>query len=100
MRSLVALLVAGGTLMPAGGAMARDMRLPKTDAAALQKMCTEIGGAFSQGTARYGCGTDCKGGAGTDCVVTCEPDKPCVAQVIGGRRPHSVAQALAPGKKR
>ena len=100
MRSLTALLVLSGTLVLAGAAQARDIRLPKTSADDLQKICTSVGGSFSPGTDRYGCGTDCKGGKGTDCLVTCTPDGPCNGQVIGGRRPRTIEQALAPGKKK
>ena len=100
MRSLTALLVLSGTLIIAGAALARDLRLPKTSADDLQKICTSVGGSFSPGTDRYGCGTDCKGGKGTDCLVTCAPDRSCTAQVIGAHRPRTVEQALAPGKKK
>jgi hypothetical protein len=100
MRTLTALLVLSGTLILAGAAQARDLRLPKTSADELQKICTTVGGSFSPGTDRYGCGTDCKGGKGTDCLVTCAPDRPCTAQIIGARRPRTIEQALAPGKKK
>ena len=100
MRSLTALLVVGGTLLVAGAAFARDLKLPKTGADELQKICTAVGGSFSPGTDRYGCGTDCKGGKGTDCLVTCAPNASCTAQIIGARRPRTVEQALAPGKKK
>jgi len=100
MRSLTALIVLSGTLIMAGAVQARDLRLPKTSADDLQKICTSVGGSFSPGTDRYGCGTDCKGGKGTDCLVTCAPDKPCTGQVIGAHRPRTIEQALAPGKKK
>lgn len=100
MRRSIALLVLGGSLALAGAASARDIHLPKTGADELKQVCDKVGGSFSQGTARYGCGTDCKGGKGTDCVVTCEPDKRCDGQVIGARRPRTVEQALAPAKKK
>ena len=100
MRTLTALLVLSGTLVLAGAAQARDLRLPKTSADDLQKICTAVGGSFSPGADRYGCGTDCKGGKGTDCLVTCSPDKPCTGQIIGARRPRTIEQALAPGKKK
>jgi hypothetical protein len=99
-RYAITLLVLSGSLALGGAALARDMRLPKTSAADLQKICEKVGGSFSAGTTLYGCGTDCHGGKGTDCLVNCEPDKRCNAQVIGGRRPRTVEQALAPGKKR
>jgi hypothetical protein len=99
MRTLTALLVLSGALVLGGAAQASDVRLPKTSADELQKICTAAGGSFSPGADRYGCGTDCKGGKGTDCVVTCAPDKRCTGQVIGAHRPRTVEQALAPGKK-
>jgi hypothetical protein len=75
--------------------------LPKTSPDALKSACDTAGGKFSQGSMGYGCGTDCKGGPGTDCIVHCFPGKKkCTAQVIGGRRPHSVAQALTKSYKR
>ena len=100
MRTLTALLALSGALVLGGAALATDIRLPKTGADDLQKICTNVGGSFSPGTDRYGCGTDCKGGKGTDCLVTCAPDKPCTAQVIGAKRPRTIEQALAPGKKK
>lgn len=100
MRILNALLVVSGTLAIGGTALARDTHLPKASADELKQVCEKIGGSFSQDTQRYGCGTNCHGGPGTDCTVTCEPEHRCIAQGIGGRRPHSIEQALAPGKKR
>jgi hypothetical protein len=99
-RILTALLIVSATLAIGSASMARDIHLPKTSADALKQVCEKVGGSFSQGTQRYGCGTDCKGGKGTDCLVTCEADQRCDAQVIGGRRPHTVEQALAPAKKK
>jgi hypothetical protein len=99
-RILTALLVVSGTLAIGGASLARDVHLPKTSADQLKQICDKVGGSFSQGTARYGCGTDCKGNKGTDCLVSCEPDKPCDAQGIGGKRPRSVEQALMPNKKK
>ena len=100
MRYFTILLVLTGALAAAAPSLANDLTLPKTAADALKAACAKAGGKYSEGDNIYGCGTDCKGGAGTDCLVTCEPDKRCTAQVIGGRRPRSVEQALAPGKKR
>ncbi len=101
MRHSTALLVLIGALAVSAPAMARDIYLPKTSAEALKATCDKIGGSFSQDPKRYGCGTDCKGGKGTDCIVSCEPDRRCIAQVIGGRRPRTVMDALVkPTKKR
>jgi hypothetical protein len=77
-----------------GAALARDMTLPKTTAEQLKAACDKAGGHFSQGDRNYGCGTDCQGKPGTDCMVNCTAAQKCAAQVIGGRRPRSVAEAL------
>jgi hypothetical protein len=93
-RHRIALLVLTGALALNSAANAKDITLPKTSPEAVKSACTKAGGKFSQDTKSYGCGTDCHGGQGTDCVVYCETDQKCTAQVIGGRRPHSVAAAL------
>lgn len=94
MRSLTALLILAGALALGGAAAARDLTLPKTTADALKTVCEKAGGTFSTGPHSYGCGTNCQGGPGTDCIVHCAADAKCTAQVIGGRRPRSVAEAL------
>lgn len=94
MRHPIILLILTGALAFTGTALARDMTLPKTDADALKALCAKAGGSFSTGPRGYGCGTDCKGGPGTDCIVHCAADTKCTAQVIGGRRPRSIAEAL------
>jgi hypothetical protein len=93
-RHLTAFLVLAGALALGSAATAKDLTLPKTSAEAIKSACDKAGGKFSQDAKSYGCGTDCHGGQGTDCVVYCETDQECTAQVIGGRRPHSVAAAL------
>ena len=93
-RKLTALLVLSGTLALCGTALARDIHLQKMSADALKQVCDKVGGSFSQDPQRYGCGTDCKGGKGTDCTVSCVAGQRCIAQVIGGRRPHTIEQAL------
>ena len=85
----------GATLALGDAAHARDMSLPATSADALKAICDKAGGKFSQDAAHYGCGTDCLGKPGTDCMVNCAPGQKCIAQVIGSRRPHTVAAALA-----
>jgi hypothetical protein len=99
-RHLTVLLILTGALALTGAALARDMTLPKTSAEALKTACDKAGGKFSQDATIYGCGTDCQGHSGTDCTVNCTADQKCTAQVIGARRPHSVAEALTkPAKK-
>jgi hypothetical protein len=88
------LLVLSATLAVAGPALARDIRMPKMSAAELKGVCDKVGGKFSQDPQHYGCGTDCNGAAGTDCIVSCAADGNCLAQVIGARRPHNVTDAL------
>ena len=101
MRHLTALLVLTGVLALNGAALARDLTFPKTTAEALKSACDKAGGKFSQGAKDYGCGTDCKGGPGTDCIVHCEAEQKCTAQVMGSGRPRSVAEALTkPERKR
>ncbi|HZD90404.1 MAG TPA: hypothetical protein VE224_09920, partial [Pseudolabrys sp.] len=95
LRILTAALVLSALAFAYGPSSARDVRLHiKMSPQALQQACTDAGGHFSQGEAIYGCGTDCHGNAGTDCTVTCRPGKLCIAQTMGGRRAHTVAQAL------
>ncbi|MGC1466825.1 MAG: hypothetical protein WA792_13930 [Pseudolabrys sp.] len=100
MRHLTASLILTGailtgTLALGGAAHARDLTFPALNADALKSACATAGGKFSQDSSGYDCGTDCKGGPGTDCVVHCADGQKCTAQVSGGgRRPHSVAAAL------
>jgi hypothetical protein len=94
------LLVLTGALVLGGAALAKDLTLPKMDAAALKGVCNKAGGKFSEGPQRYGCGTNCHGGPGTDCIVNCARGEKCNAQVIGARRPHSVAEALTKPERR
>lgn len=94
MRNLTALFVLTGALALNGAALARDLTLPKTSPDELKATCEKAGGKFSQDSRGIGCGTDCLGKPGTACTVFCPTDQKCTAQVIGGRRPHSVAEAL------
>lgn len=108
MRSLTALLILTSALalclalslaLPRP-ASARDLTFPKTSAGQLKAACDRAGGKFSQGDRNYGCGTDCQGKPGTDCMVTCTVTQKCTAQVIGARRPRSVADALTKPARR
>ena len=94
MRHLTYLLILTGSLALGGAALARDLTLPKTTPEQLKDACTKAGGKFSQDASGYDCGTDCNGKPSTDCTVHCTADQKCVAQVIGARRPRSVAEAL------
>jgi hypothetical protein len=97
-RPITNLVILAGALSlclaPGTPSLARDLTLPKTTADQLKAACDKAGGTFSHGEKLYGCGTDCAGKPGTDCTVNCTADKKCSAQVIGGRRPRSVADAL------
>ena len=75
-------------------APARDQSMGRHSADDLKAVCAKVGGSFSQGKERYGCGTNCRGAPGTDCIVSCDASQKCSAQVIGARRPHSIESAL------
>ncbi len=94
MRNPTVLLILIGALGFGAPSFARDIHVHKTSVEALKSACEKAGGRFSQDKGGYGCATNCKGGVGSDCIVTRKADQGCVAQVIGGRRPHTVAQAL------
>jgi len=101
LRHLTSLLILTGALALSGAALARDLTLPKTNAEQLKSACAKAGGKLSQDARGFGCGTDRRGGPGTDCTVYCPADRKCTAQVIGGRRPRSVAEALTkPARRR
>jgi len=91
-RNLTAPLIL--VLALAGPATARDIYLHKHTVAEIKSDCDKVGGQFSQDPSGYGCGTDCHGKTGTACTVFCPADHRCVAQVIGGRRPRHVEDAL------
>ena len=94
MRNLLVPIVLIGVLGLAGAAAARDVHTQKYSMDELKSACDKAGGKFSQGEGLYGCGTDCHGGPGTDCIVTCQEGKRCIAQLMGGRRFRNLAQAL------
>ena len=94
MRHLTSFLIVACVLALSGVALAEVSTLPKTNAEQLKDICTKAGGKFSQDAKSIGCGTNCQGGPGTDCTVFCPTDQKCTAQVIGARRPRSVAEAL------
>jgi hypothetical protein len=82
------------TLDLGGPASAGDVHLRKSSAEEMKSVCDKVGGNYSQDAHGYGCGTDCNGKPGTDCVVYCKTDDKCTAQVIGARRPTSLQSAL------
>ncbi|MDI3469113.1 MAG: hypothetical protein OJF62_001176 [Pseudolabrys sp.] len=88
------LIVIVAVLLFGGPAVAGDISLPKHTVAQIKQACDSVGGKFSQDAHGYGCGTDCHGGPGTDCTVYCRDGERCTAQVIAGRRPHDVLDAL------
>jgi hypothetical protein len=99
-RTITALIVLAGIVALGTPSLARDLTLPKTTADQLKAACAKAGGKFSQDARGYGCGTDCNGGPSTDCIVHCVANERCTAQVIGARRPRSVAEALTKPKRR
>jgi hypothetical protein len=98
-RNFIASFVLIGAVVFGGPALARDTYLPKQTPDQLKAVCTKVGGSFSQDQSGYDCGTDCHGKPGTACNVYCQPDKRCVAQVIMGRRFHSIEEALKAPEK-
>jgi hypothetical protein len=93
-RLVITLPILIGALALSSPSQARDITLHKMSVEQIKSACEKAGGSFSQDKGGYGCGTNCLGGPGTDCIVNCKTDQKCVAQVIGGRRPHNVVEAL------
>ena len=100
MRYLTVALILLGVLTVGGPSFANDIYLRKHTVDEIKAACTKAGGEFSQDTHGYGCGTDCHGKPGTACTVFCPNGERCVVQVIGGRRPRTVVDALAAPKRR
>jgi len=94
MRNLIAPIVLAGILGLWSPAFANEVSLHKHSLEELKSVCDKVGGSFSQGADVYACGTDCHGKPGTACVVDCKADQTCFAQVIGGRRPTDLTNAL------
>ena len=93
-RVFIAPLALIATLCLSAPCFAADVNLQKQTPEQLKSVCDQAGGKFSQDTHGYGCGTDCAGAPGTACTVFCEPDKKCVVQVMGARRPRNILDAL------
>ena len=83
-----------GIVALSGPSLANAINLRKHSADEVKSICDKVGGKFSQDAQGYGCGTDCRGRPGTDCLVSCKNGEPCFAQVIGARRPTTVLNAL------
>src|SRR5262245_46345064 len=67
-----------------GSSIASETTMRKSSAEELKSVCDKAGGSFSQDAGGYGCGTNCQGKPGTDCVLACKNDqKTCFAQVPG-----------------
>jgi hypothetical protein len=93
-RHLTATLILIGSIGLGTSALARDIYFAKQTPEALKAVCDKVGGRFTQDPGDYECATDCNGKPGTACTVFCKPDQKCVAQVTGGRRPHTIESAL------
>lgn len=94
MRNLAVLLILIVTLGLSVPSFASEVSIRKHAAAEVKSICDKVGGKFSQDATGYYCGTNCHGGPGTDCYVGCKTDQPCIAQVIGSRRPTTLLNAL------
>ena len=78
-----------------GSSMASETTMHKSSVEELKSVCDKAGGSFSQDASGYGCGTNCQGKPGTDCVLACKnSEKSCFAQVPGRARPTSPLNAL------
>ena len=98
-QNLIALFIMLGMLVLGNPSSARDIYLQKSTTDEIKSVCEKVGGKYSDDASGFGCGTNCNGGPGTDCVVYCKVDQKCIAQVIGSRRPTSFQSALqAPTK--
>jgi len=88
-------LLASAIGLGVGPALASEATMHKYSADELKSACDKAGGSFSQDASGYGCGTNCQGKSGTDCVVACKSnDKNCFVQVPGRARPNSLPTAL------
>ena len=99
MRNLIAPLVLIAVFSLSASSFARDISIGKHTAEEVKSTCDKVGGKFSQDATGHYCGTDCHGAPGTDCVVGCKTGQPCIAQVIGSRRPTNLLNALQAPRK-
>jgi len=94
MRNLAVPVILIGTLGFSVSSLASEISIHNHTTEEVRSVCDKVGGKFSQDAAGYDCGTNCQGGPGTDCVVSCKIGQPCFAQVIGARRPTTLQNAL------
>ena len=97
MRNLAMPLVVliGGFGLSFGSSLASETTMHKYTAEELKSVCEKPGGSFSQDAGGYGCGTNCQGKPGTDCIVSCKNnEKNCFVLVPGRARPTSLPNAL------
>lgn len=91
----ISLILATTFSLSAGASLASETTMRKISADELKSVCDKAGGSFSQDAVGYGCGTNCQGKSGTDCVLACKNnDKNCFAQVPGRARPTSPLNAV------
>ena len=93
MRHLISFLILTGALAHSGAALAEESTLPKTNAEQLKDACNKAGGKFSQDAKSIGVVPTARAAPAPIARSTARSTK-CTAQVIGARRPHSVAEAL------
>jgi len=94
MRRLALPLMLIGIFGLSVSSFARDVSIGKHSAEEVKSVCDKVGGRFSQDAGGYGCGTNCQGKPGTDCVIGCKNDQNCTAQVPGRGRPTNLLNAL------
>src|SRR4051812_38368281 len=98
----LSIVVIASLLLP-GLSLAAEANMKPYTIEEVKAACEKAGSSFSQDNGGYGCGTDCRGGKGTDCTVYCPTNaKRCTAQVGGSRHPKTIEQALgsAPERKK
>jgi hypothetical protein len=94
MRSSAVAVILIGIFGLSVSPFARDASIGKRTPEEVKSVCDKVGGKFSQDSTGHYCGTNCRGGPGTDCYVGCKTAQPCFAQVIGSRRPTTLLNAL------
>jgi len=91
----VPLALIGALGLSVGPSLAQGVSMHKHSVEELKNVCDKAGGSFSQDAGGYGCGTNCQGKPGTDCVVACiKWSRLHIAQFPGRGRPTSLLNAL------